>query len=265
MQTFPLIAIIGPTGIGKTKLGVKLAKFLNGEVISVDSLQVYRDGGIMTARPTLEEIDGIEHHLIDYLEANEEPIDFVDCAVRKIKLVQKRRKIPILVGGSTSLTTPLLSHPFVRRQKMSVVILDSDMVGLGSRLDARVDQMVGQGLLEEARHLYSLECELRESEDVATGVWKAVGYPELRPCFEVDEDSPRYHCLMAEGIARMKANTRLYAAAQLAWIRKDLIPKFRERGVEFTVFHAGIPPSPNAILDVVGPREVIPQVIGLTA
>ncbi|TLD36345.1 adenylate isopentenyltransferase 4 [Venturia nashicola] len=252
MRTHSLIAIIGPTGIGKTKLGVAYAKFLDGEVISVDSLQVYRDGGIMTAKPTLDEMDGIEHYLIDYLDAEEEPTDFDECAVEKIKLIQKRGKIPILVGGSTSLMIPLLSHPFVRGQDLNVVIMESDMEDLGWKLDARVDQMVGQGLLEEARHLYTLECELRESERVARGIWKSIGYPELRSCFEVDEDSPLYHSLLAAGLARMKANTRSYAATQLAWIRKDLIPGLRERGVEFTVFNAGISPWTNANLDLIG-------------
>lgn len=154
----------------------------------------------MTAKPTLEEMDGIEHHLIDYLDANEEPNDFVDLAVWKIKLIQKRRKIPILVGGSISLTEPLLFHPFVRGLGLSFVILDSDVVSLGSRLDARVDQMVGQGLLEEVRRLYKLERELLESEDCSRDVWKAIGYPELRPCCEVEENSPQCHRLVAAGL-----------------------------------------------------------------
>lgn len=267
MKSWPLIAIIGPTGIGKTKLGVALAKILNGAVISVDSLQVYRDGGIMTAKPTLKEMAGVEHHLIDYLEANEElgTVDFVDCAVEKIKLVHKRRKIPILVGGSTSLTKPLLFHPFARRQELSVVLLDSDMTGLGRRLDLRVDQMVKQGLFEEARHLHNLTREPRENESVARGIWKAIGYPELRPCFEVDEDSPGYHCRMVEGVARMKANTRAYAATQLAWIQKDLIHDFREGGVEFTVLQMGVPPSTHANMNWKRSIEVILPVIGMKA
>ncbi|QDS69720.1 hypothetical protein FKW77_009938 [Venturia effusa] len=249
MKTTPIIAIVGPTGIGKTKLGVSLAKFLDGEVISVDSLQVYRDGGIMTAKPTLEEMDGIKHHLIDYLDANEEPSSFVELSVQTIRLCQTRRKVPILVGGSMSLTRPLLFHPFFTRQELSVIILDSDIGILGSRLDARVEQMAGQGLLQEAQYLHDLERELLKDGDFSTGIWKAIGYPELRPCFGVDHDSVEYHHLVTKGLALMKTNTRLYAAAQLAWIRTSLIPAFQERGVDYTVFNVGATPTAQQKVD----------------
>jgi len=70
----PIIAIVGPTGVGKTKLGIALVKAMNGEVISVDILQTYRHGGIMTAKPTIQEMDGVTHHLIDYLQPDRKAI-----------------------------------------------------------------------------------------------------------------------------------------------------------------------------------------------
>jgi tRNA A37 N6-isopentenylltransferase MiaA len=76
MARISIIAIIGPTGVGKTKLGIALAKALTGEVISVDSLQLYRYGDIITAKPTTKEMEGIKHHLIDYLQPDQEPTTF---------------------------------------------------------------------------------------------------------------------------------------------------------------------------------------------
>jgi adenylate isopentenyltransferase (cytokinin synthase) len=252
MKSFQIIAIIGPTGIGKTKLGVVLSKFLNGEVISLDSLQVYNEGGIMTAKPTSEEMDGIEHHLIDYLGPDEEPTDFVHLAVAKLKAIHQKNKIPIFVGGSMSLTQPLLFHPFVRCQQLSVIILDSKLSALAWRLDARVDEMVGQGLIEELLTLCSLEQALLNGADFSRGVWKAIGYKELRPCFDVRPGSSEYSQLEAEGITNMKANTRSYAAAQLNWIWSSLVPALRDREVEFTVFTVGNASSKKAKSDMKG-------------
>lgn len=65
----PLIVIAGPTASGKTKLAVELAKKYNGEVVSADSMQIYKYMNIASAKPTEEEMQGIPHHLIDILEA----------------------------------------------------------------------------------------------------------------------------------------------------------------------------------------------------
>ena len=68
MEKRPLLAVVGPTASGKTALSVRLAKKLNGEVVSADSMQMYRGMDIGTAKPTAEEMDGVPHHLIDILE-----------------------------------------------------------------------------------------------------------------------------------------------------------------------------------------------------
>ena len=64
----PLLVIAGPTASGKTKLSIDLAKQLNGEIVSADSMQIYKKMTIGTAKPTPEEMDGIPHHLIDFVE-----------------------------------------------------------------------------------------------------------------------------------------------------------------------------------------------------
>lgn len=230
----PIIAIVGPTGVGKTKLGIALAKAMNGEVISVDSLQTYRHGGIMTAKPTTQEMDGVKHHLIDYLQPDQEPSAFVDLAISRIQRIQDGGKIPLLVGGSISLTEPLLSHPFIQRSDLSVIFLDSDMSLLKPRLDKRVDQMVEEGLIEEVRELYELEQSMLGCPDFSRGVWKAIGYPELRLAVaECDESSKQIH--LKSGIAEMKEHTASYAQDQIDRILCRLIPAVYVWDINFMV------------------------------
>lgn len=97
-----LLVIAGPTASGKTSLGVAAAKALNGEVISGDSLQVYRHMNIGTAKATVSEMEGIPHHLIDILEPSEpfSAAAFKQRAVDAMADIQARGKLPILVGGS---------------------------------------------------------------------------------------------------------------------------------------------------------------------
>ncbi|MBP2634043.1 MAG: tRNA dimethylallyltransferase [Firmicutes bacterium] len=97
-----LIGIIGPTAVGKTNLGIELAKRLNTEIISGDSMLVYHGFDIGTAKPTLEEQAGVVHHLIDILEPTEEfnVTKFKQLASQDITRLNQQGKIPILVGGT---------------------------------------------------------------------------------------------------------------------------------------------------------------------
>ncbi len=98
----PLIVITGPTSVGKTENSIKLAKALNGEIISADSMQVYRHMDIGTAKITQEEMDGVPHHLIDCLEPTEEfnICLFKEMATKAIDDILSRGKTPIIVGGT---------------------------------------------------------------------------------------------------------------------------------------------------------------------
>ncbi len=96
------IAITGPSSSGKTKLAVNLAKEINGEIISVDSRQIYKELDIGSAKPSLEERQGIVHHLIDIIDVTEEytVADFCDDAKKIIKEIVSKGKTPILAGGT---------------------------------------------------------------------------------------------------------------------------------------------------------------------
>lgn len=97
-----IIVIVGPTGVGKTKLSIELAKLYNGEIINADSTQVYKYLNIATAKVTEEEKEGIPHHLIDIKELDEmyTVYDFQKDARNCIDDILKRGKTPILVGGT---------------------------------------------------------------------------------------------------------------------------------------------------------------------
>ena len=102
MANNPLIILTGPTSVGKTALSIQLAKTVDGEIISADSMQVYRYMDIGTAKITPEEMQGIPHYLIDALTPDEEfnVVKFQQYAKKYIEDIQSRGKIPILVGGT---------------------------------------------------------------------------------------------------------------------------------------------------------------------
>ena len=97
-----ILCVVGPTACGKTKMGILLAKQYNGEVVSVDSMQIYRGMTIGTAAPTEEEMDGVPHHMVAIAdpEENWSVARFVEEADKCIEDILSRGKFPILVGGT---------------------------------------------------------------------------------------------------------------------------------------------------------------------
>ena len=97
-----LVAIVGPTGVGKSRLAIHLAQTLNGEIVSADSRQVYRYMDIGTAKPSPEELSLIPHHLINIVNPDEDfnLAQYQQLAYRAIKDIQQRNKLALLVGGS---------------------------------------------------------------------------------------------------------------------------------------------------------------------
>ena len=97
-----MIAVIGPTAVGKTKVSIDLAKMLNTEIISGDSMLVYKNMAIGTAKPSMSERSNVLHHLIDIVEptADFSVVDFKALASEHITTINKQGKIPILAGGT---------------------------------------------------------------------------------------------------------------------------------------------------------------------
>ncbi|MDD3173681.1 MAG: tRNA (adenosine(37)-N6)-dimethylallyltransferase MiaA [Herbinix sp.] len=102
MNEKPLIILTGPTSVGKTTLSIALAKAVDGEIISADSMQVYKQMNIGTAKISHKEMDGIPHYLIDELEPDEEfnVVKFQQLSKKYIQKIYEKNKIPILVGGT---------------------------------------------------------------------------------------------------------------------------------------------------------------------
>lgn len=260
-----IICIVGPTGVGKTKLSIELAKKLNGEIINADSTQVYKGMDIATAKVTEEEKEGITHHLFDIkdIEENYTVFDYQkDCRL-KIKEIQDKCKIPILVGGTglyikaalydykfeeentlneyseyndEELYNKLLSidpnteihinnrKRVVRalnyydntnttlssKEKTDKLLYDVIFIGLTTdrdilydRINKRVDIMLENGLLEEAKNIYDTNI---RSKAVLT----PIGYKEL---FEYFDNK----CTLEESIELIKQRSRKYAKRQYTW------------------------------------------------
>ena len=97
-----IILISGPTASGKSNFAVKIAKKIQGEIINADSMQVYKKLKILTARPNKQEQKNIKHHLYGFVDLNEKfsTGQWLELTIKKIKDIQKKKKIPILVGGT---------------------------------------------------------------------------------------------------------------------------------------------------------------------
>ncbi|WP_369351131.1 tRNA (adenosine(37)-N6)-dimethylallyltransferase MiaA [Streptococcus hillyeri] len=272
-----LIVIAGPTAVGKTALGIKLAQNFNGEIISGDSQQVYRDLNIGTAKASLEEQAAAVHHLIDVRDVTEtySAFDFVAEARAAIEDISSRGKLPIIVGGTGLYLQSLLEGyhlggevdqeavlayrteldafsdevlfgkiaelgleiPQLNRRRAIralelarftdhlenqetdydalLLCLTDDRQVLYDRINGRVDKMVEQGLLDEARWLY----DNYPNAQAARGI----GYKELFPYF-ADEQS------LDEAVDKLKQNTRRFAKRQLTWFRNRMEMTFCEVG-----------------------------------
>ena len=143
MKQIPLVVIVGPTGSGKTALSVRLAKAFDGEIVSADSMQIYKQMLIATAKPTPEEMDGVPHHLIDFLDCSESfsVAEYVELAGKAVKEIHNRKKLPFLVGGTGLYVSSLVNN-------ISFTDIVSDPA-LRAELLSRLESEGGEVLLEE--------------------------------------------------------------------------------------------------------------------
>ena len=281
-----IIVIIGPTAIGKTSFSIDVAKKFNGEVISGDSMQVYKKLNIGTAKVTTSEMENIPHHLIDMKDIDESytVANFQRDATDKIDEITKRNHVPIIVGG-TGLYIESLLYPMTHsgdaepnlelRQKLEsfahdngpqelwnrlnnidpsaaenihpnnirrvvralevyyetgelfssfqkekknkeplydalIICLNTDRELLYTRINQRVDEMIDDGLINEAEWLWK---ELGPNSEAQST--KGIGYKELFTYFNNEKK-------LEDVIELIKQNSRRYAKRQLTWFRNRL-------------------------------------------
>lgn len=128
----PLIILTGPTAVGKTALSIELAKAISGEIISADSMQVYRHMDIGSAKVTAEEMQGVRHHLIDVLEPEEEfnVTRFQSMAKEAMKEIYERGHIPIIAGGTGFYIQALLYDiDFKENEDSSAIRQELELLG----------------------------------------------------------------------------------------------------------------------------------------
>ena len=138
-----VIAVVGPTASGKTKLAIEIAHKINGEIISADSRLVYKGFNIATAKPTIEEMEGIQHHLIDVVEPEQNYTagDFLKDAKCIINDVISRGKKPIIAGGTGLYFRVLLEN------------YNLPQVETNYRLRAALEQKTREDLLKELKNV----------------------------------------------------------------------------------------------------------------
>lgn len=283
----PLIAVVGPTASGKTSLAVEICKRYNAEAVSCDSMQIYKGMDIATAKPTVDEMQGIPHHLIGFVDPDEafSVAKYCETAKNAIFDINGRGKRAVLVGGTglyySSLTDNIEFLPeetdFEYREYLkkraaedgAQVLLDElcsvdpeaakqlhinnlgriiraleihhttgktktiqneesrkspspfattaicldarDRQFLYDRINRRVDIMLENGLLEEAKAFFE--------SPLGRTARQAIGYKELNPYFCGEKS-------LSECIDNLKMQTRRYAKRQLTWFRRDEKIKF---------------------------------------
>lgn len=268
-----IIVILGPTGVGKTKMSVELAKRLKGEVINADSTQVYRGLNIATAKVTENEKENIPHHLFDIKDINENytVFDYQKDARLVLEKLKQEGKTPIIVGGTGLYIKALLydydfkeetnnydfsnhttkelydkaleidpsmnihqnnrqrlerfisyylnNNEVKGKEKTDKLLYDTLFIGLTckrevlyERLNKRVDQMVNEGLLDEAFNLF-------KSNVRTKAVMTPIGYKELFPYFEGTET-------LEKSLDLIKQKTRNYAKRQYTWFNHQVPVKW---------------------------------------
>ncbi|MGN0678062.1 MAG: tRNA (adenosine(37)-N6)-dimethylallyltransferase MiaA [Oscillospiraceae bacterium] len=277
-----VIVVCGPTASGKTALAVELAKLYNGEVVSADSMQIYTDMDVASAKATLEEQQGIPHHLMGFLDPAESfsVADYVKLCDEAVRDILSRGKTPIICGGTGLYISSFVDnitfddseqdyefrdrmrkfaeengaaalldklrqvdpetaatlhennigriiralevyettgHTISQAKAMSrknpspyefimMTIVYENRERLKERINRRVDVMMGNGLLDEAR-----VCFAQTNRPTAA---QAIGIKELYPYLRGERE-------LADCVEELKLRTRQYAKRQMTWFRRD--------------------------------------------
>ena len=189
-----VLCVVGPTATGKTKMGVALAKRFDGEVVSVDSMQLYRGMTIGTAAPTREEMEGIPHHMVAVADPAESwsAARYVHAADACVQDILRRGKLPVLVGG-----TGLYLDALIRGTDFAAV---SQGTALRQQLQRRARQEGVETLLEELRRIdptAAQKLHLRDEKRIirALEVWYETGCTITEHDRQEQQRPPKYDAL----------------------------------------------------------------------
>lgn len=166
-----LITIAGPTASGKTELALSLAKNLNGEIIGADSMQIYKEIEIGTAKPTKDETKDIPYHMIDFVEPNEfyTVSQFKDSALELISDIEQRDKLPIVCGGTGLYINSLL-------YEMDFTDGEFDFKYRESIKDKSLDELVEELKLKDPKTASSIDLQNRRRVERALEIFHITGY-----------------------------------------------------------------------------------------
>ena len=226
-----VIVILGATAAGKSSLAIKLAEILQTEIISADSMAVYKNFNIGTAKPTADELKKIPHHLINILNADEKfsVAEFVRRAKKIITEINQLGKIPIIVGGTGLYIQALVEGYkfadigksresfFAENNKLLynalVLGLTMNRADLYKRIDDRTAQMFTEGLVEEVKNL--LDSGVSPNAQAMLGI----GYRQVIEYLQGE-------ITLDETISKVAQITRNFAKRQLTWYRRMKYIKF---------------------------------------
>ena len=210
-----IYVVVGPTGVGKTKLSVMLAKKLDAVVFNADSMQVYKELNIGTAKIKKEEMEGVPHYLFDIVSISDEFNAFKYQQMGRQLLDKFNDKNIVIVGGPGLYIKALLyDYTFDENEKRNKKLYDFKIIGLTRDrtnlyqiINDRVDQMISNGLIEEAKSLFIKNYDKRALNT-------AIGYKELFSYFKGD-------LRKEEATEKIKQNSRHYAKRQYTFFNNQ--------------------------------------------
>ena len=280
MSKKTVVVIVGPTASGKTSISIEIAKRKNGEIISADSMQIYKGMDIASAKPTPVERSEAVHHLVDFVDSTQSfsVAKYKKAAYEKIEDIFSRGKLPIIVGGTGLYVDAVINNTEfldyeqsdirqrledrAREEGIEVLFNELERIDpntaerlhlndrkriiralevyystgktlteqnelshlkesdynfllielnaldrqyLYDRINKRVDLMMDQGLLSEAKEFFS--------KPISSTAKQAIGYKELKPYLDSEIS-------LNDAVEKLKMETRRYAKRQLTWFRK---------------------------------------------
>lgn len=210
-----IYVVVGPTGVGKTKLSVMLAKKLDAVVFNADSMQVYKELNIGTAKIKKEKMEGVPHYLFDIVSISDEFNAFKYQQMGRQLLDKFNDKNIVIVGGTGLYIKALLyDYTFDENENRNKKLYDFKIIGLTRDrthlyqiINDRVDQMISNGLIEEAKSLFIKNYDKRALNT-------AIGYKEIFSYFKGDLSKE-------EAIEKIKQNSRHYAKRQYTFFNNQ--------------------------------------------